>query len=191
LREQLYGVIIFVEPSCGDGRIIQQLSNSLQDISASDFFIFACDLDEAAVTKCRDNVSTLKPFLEGRIVVINGDYLQISKLHLLSHLHTEDLITGLIVVGNPPYSSGLGRGKAIDRDLPKRFIVHSIDIGAVFVSFVVPKRCQKEKESIRQLISQKSNESWDCYLIELDDTQFEFESYAFRQPSLIQCWHRI
>lgn len=185
------GIIVFVEPSCGDGRIIMQLSNSLQSISAIDFFIVACDLDKQVLQKCQENLSNLELFKEGKIVLLNCDYLQTSASYFMSHFNTggKQQTMKMIVIGNPPYSSGVGDGQSIDRDLPKKFITHSVGIGAVFVSFLLPQRYSREIESIKNQIAQNTNESWTCKYQVLEDSRFSFGGKLFHQPSIIQSWY--
>lgn len=192
IRQKSNDIIVFVEPSCGDGRIIMQLSKSLLSISAIDFYILACDLDKGALQKCQDNLSNLELFNEGKIVLLHCDYLKTSASYFLSHINTKSGkdIKGWIVVGNPPYSSGVGDGQFIDRDLPKRFITHSVvELGAVLVSFLLPQRYRREESSIQQMIAEKTSGLWTCKCQELEDSRFNFEEKLFRQPSIIQSWY--
>lgn len=191
IQQDRNGFVVFVEPSCGDGRIVLQLFKSLQSISACNFLILAYDVDEGAVVDCRENVSKLPILDEGQIVVSCCDFLKLSRHDLTNTIHehfNED--SRLIVLGNPPYSSGVGSGKDIQRDLPKKFIIHGIRVGAEFISFLVPKRYNNEIGSMIRLIVEECNESWTCESHNLDDSQFEFGTNLFCQPSLLQCWYR-
>mmetsp|Transcript_6574 Transcript_6574/g.12386 ORF Transcript_6574/g.12386 Transcript_6574/m.12386 type:complete len:403 (+) Transcript_6574:142-1350(+) len=190
IRRNSDDIIVFVEPSCGDGRIIMQLSENLQSISAIDFVILACDLDNQLLNRCQENVSKLEHFNEGKIVLLHCDYLKTEPSCIFSHVHANGKqISGLIVVGNPPYSSGVGHGHLIERDLPNRFITHSVGLGAVFITFLLPQRYKRDIESIQHLIAQKTNKSWTCKCQELEDSRFNFGDEFFHQPSIIQCWY--
>jgi hypothetical protein len=107
----------------------------------------------------------------------------------------------LVILGGPPYSSGLGCGSRIDRELPIHFIFHSIqDLGAEFVTFLLPIRCNKHVQQIKNRLNHRiiSDElgdstgihsSWICQAFNLDaDSLFYFQGTQVIQPSVIQCW---
>ena len=145
---------IFVEPSCGDGRILSEIMRrltTLQDVDANpNTFakpsIIGYDIDPVACNACRRRLSDRNY----SIPVICTDFLQITRQEFRSHCcdmmgmtDRSVLHKKVVMVGGPPYT--VGRGKDIERDLPMKFIVHSfLELGAEHVCFILPERCGKE-----------------------------------------------
>ena len=187
-------VPVFVEPSCGDGRILLELLNMLSTTeNMNPFFILAYDIDENVTIQCRDNLSKAKvpPQLLGMEIVCSN-FLELSSDALASQVlpKTKCLHLHLVFLGNPPYTSGAGSGKDIKRNLPLEFINHCIELGAEFVTFVVPERSAKTVEDTRQSILRKNQQLWNCHAHMLDNSLFYFQGQAITQPSIIQCWSK-
>jgi hypothetical protein len=188
-------VPVFVEPSCGDGRILLELLHLLSTTeNLTPFLILAYDIDENVIIQCRDNLAKAKvPSQLLGMEIICCNFLEVSRDGLASQIlspKTKDFHLRLIFLGNPPYTSGAGSGKDINRHLPFEFITRCIELGADFVSFVVPERSTKTVEDTRQSILRKSEQVWNCHAHKLDKSIFCFQGQTVTQPSIIQCWSK-
>eukprot|EP00979_Chaetoceros_neogracilis_P009708 scaffold2192_cov268-Chaetoceros_neogracile.AAC.110 len=171
-------VPVFVEPSCGDGRIVLELLHLLSTTeNLTPFLILAYDIDENVIIQCRHNLAKAKvPSQLLGMEIICCNFLEVSRDGLASQIlspKTKDFHLRLIFLGNPPYTSGAGSGKDINRHLPFEFITRCIELGADFVSFVVPERSTKTVEDTRQSILRKTE-----------------QGQTVTQPSIIQCWSK-
>lgn len=152
------------------------------------------DIDKYAIQQCRQKLSKLNdnPF---PVFLQCCNFLELSKDEFVSHIHQESFIsdlkkTKIIFIGGPPYSSGVGSGEAIDRDLPSQFVMHSIhNIGADFVSFILPIRCNNMVNDLQEQINARcKNCLWSCTIYNLTSSEFLFIDQVVTQPSVIHCW---
>jgi len=197
--------IIFVEPSCGDGRI---LSKILAAVAAAPQLcgldgspaVFACDIDPNAVEVCRVKFPD--------VAVRCGNFLHLSREEITkSVLGSErgdtasvdddgsDDDNHLIFIGGPPYT--VGRGGDIDRDLPMQFVRHCIlELGGEVVAFILPQRCRGDAANLLQQLEDGGcgvglkGTKWNYINEELDNIFFEFRGRRVKQPSILQIWYK-
>ena len=225
---------IFVEPSCGDGRILFKFLSSLTS-NLSELRIVGYDIDPHAVqasrrilwSTCSSSLSSLtsnntttvirtvpihcRDFLSTTI----KDVLQDTSETTMNASDEANQRRHLIVLGGPPYSVNRGYGEhAIQRDLPKRFILHSLlQLRASVVVFILPRRCEQEaRETYQDLIhlslasssspsspgikdtnmctlhQSNLNSNWFYRSEELPNSLFEFQGTWVKQPSILQIW---
>lgn len=189
--------LVFVEPSCGDGRIISELLNATKQIKADSIQIFGYDIDPTAIERAKTSLSGSEVALECK------DFLSLSQEDLLSAIartssnHTEvealsrkrrradDDNKKLIVVGGPPYTP---------KPLPQQFILHSIqELKAEIVVFILPERCKRDAIHLQQVLNSSTFESkskWIYSNTELENIDFSFEQSTIQQPSVLQCWYK-
>lgn len=185
---------IFLEPSCGDGRLLLELLNSIRE--QNKLQIVGYDIDPSAIERSQRQ-------LEGRSVVLKcNNFLTLTRDELLMDVLQEveesprkrsrsddsacdNVYSSLVVFGGPPYTP---------KSLPKQFILHSItELRAEVVVFILPKRCSNEAESIQNELNNNTSdgERW-CYTNkELANSLFSFQETIVTQPSILQSWYRI
>ena len=119
------------------------------------------------------------------------------------------ITTIIICLGGPPYTSGSGCGKYMQRDLPEQFISHCVTKWNVStVCFLLPSRYKTFDPTTlvhgypppmppprpSQLSSTHSSlkDSWIVENVELQSSEFFFQgSLPVIQPSIIQCmWNQ-
>jgi hypothetical protein len=165
--------LVFVEPSCGYGDVIEALVSRLaqSNIAANRVSIIAFDIDPNAIEKSRGRQLTNSTY---SISFHCQDFLS-------SRRPVECTDRRVVVVGGPPYTTGQGSQANIQRDLPARFVHHSMEEwGASVVSFLMPSRYQKEA-----LVAGRRSET-----VELDSSTFFFQGETpVTQPSIIQCYY--
>lgn len=208
---------VLVEPSCGDGRIVHLLLDSLEKVGIQDNmmpYILGYDIDEEMICQSQQTCGRKNVYFKCcNFLQRSKEDLTVDVMHLKrirdqqedhQYEHNEFTRMRLVFLGGPPYSTGLGCGALIDRDLPLQFIIHSIiNLGAEFVSFLLPLRCNKYIEEIgirlnhfvssdRSLeVSLSEVPCWMCKVISLDDDSvFHFKDSQIFQPSIIHCWMR-
>lgn len=188
--------LVFVEPSCGDGRIISELLNTKKQLKADNVKILGYDIDPTAIERAKANLSGNEVALECK------DFLSLSLEDLSNCTTTTDEETSsrkrrrrassddngkIVVVGGPPYTP---------KPLPQQFILHSIQqLQAELVVFILPERCRKDADHLQQKLNtnatNKSKRKW-CYSnTELENIDFSFEDSTIQQPSVLQCWYQM
>lgn len=167
--------VAWLEPSCGDGRILSALLN------AGARHVHGFELDEALCRRARDSVQAP----EGAVCSIQqGDFLASRRSH-----HDQDL---LLVLGNPPF--GFKDDEGIREDLILSFYRHTaVEWKASVIAFIVPERCASPSfvvDTLKALSSgaTQTSKHWRLALSEpLDGFSFEFMTvHEFRQPSVLQ-----
>lgn len=195
---------MFLEPSCGDGRLINELLRTT-DRRTTPTAILGCDIDPSAVEKAQHN-------LQGTGVIIKcQDFLSTDRQQLLlgamesdtknSPLKRRRLVIGdynfddrlaetiddlkLVVIGGPPYTP---------KSLPEKFILHSVlTLGAEIVVFIVPERCRYEVDKIKKVLNANIAEGenrWYCICKDLQNSLFSFQDNVITQPSILQYWSK-
>ena len=192
------GSLVFVEPSCGDGRIISELLNATKHLKADNIKILGYDIDPTAIERAKANLSGNEVALECK------DFLSLSFRDLLSAISSTSSTTPeeqtssrkrrradddngkVIVVGGPPYTP---------KPLPQQFILHSIQqLKAEIVVFILPERCKKDADHLQQTLNNTTDEAtrkWTYSNIELENIDFSFEQSTIQQPSVLQCWYQM
>lgn len=196
--------LLFVEPSCGYGQIIETLLQVLHQSTASNdeaainnkngndndsFHIRGIDVDAVAIATCQEkfrshaNVSlTCCNFLETSV----GD-----KEHKT-----------VIVVGGPPYTAGAGKASddhesSLGRDLPMQFVRHAIQAhAAAVICLLMPARCESVDYVADGWIPSFSSSScrYEYETIPLQAPSlfyFQGGGEPVKQPSVIQCFWRV
>ena len=194
LRHVLREANVLVEPSFGDGRVLESM--------------VAMAREEIAPPRVTRVVGVeLDP-------VISSDVAQRLSKHESVKLFIQDFLTttleslGLendvsVVVGSPPYTLGGGTGCLtqegssdagdVGRDLPLRFLVHSAtELRPRWIIFLNPIRCQRPAFIARALeLMNSTNTQGEWRLtksVEADD-RFSFSGRSVTQPAVIQVFH--
>ena len=192
------GSLVFVEPSCGDGRIISELLNATKQLKANNTKIVGYDIDPTAIERAKANLSGNEVALECK------DFLSLTRRDLLSAISSTSLTIPeeetssrkrrrvdddngkVIVLGGPPYTP---------KPLPQQFILHSIQqLKAEIVVFILPERCKKDADQLQQTLNNTTNEAsrkWIYSNTELENIDFSFEQSTIQQPSVLQCWYQM
>ena len=186
---------VFIEPSCGDGRIISKLLTATKQMKDTSINVLGYDIDANAIERAKTKLNGSQVMLECK------DFLSLSRQDLLSNIQnfhsSNDESTSsrkrrrpdnghekIIVIGGPPYTP---------KELPKQFILHSINLKADIVVFILPKRCEKEAVQIQQILNDRRTDeklTWSYSNVELANIEFSFEKTTVQQPSILQCWFK-
>lgn len=183
--------IVFVEPSCGDGRIIVELLNS-RTCALNVERIIGFDIDPSVVKQSRRNLETIGIAMDlvDSPLVRCRNFLSLSQQDLAKDVANNQRLPAelnrlVVVFGGPPYTP---------KDLPERFILHSIhELRADIVVFLLPKRCEKDACSIQEKLNCHASETgrWCFVNKELANSTFDFEGNCVSQPSILQYWCQI
>lgn len=190
--------ITFIEPSCGDGRIVSELLNATKQMEADSINIIGYDIDPTAIERANAKLSGSEVVLECK------DFLSLSRRDLLSAISpptvtkeetqsrkrrwADDDNGKIIVLGGPPYTP---------KPLPQQFILHSIQqLKAEIVVFILPERCKKDADRIQLILNSTLSQgatrrSWIYSHTELANIDFSFEQTKIQQPSVLQCWYQM
>lgn len=180
--------IVWLEPSCGDGRFV----TSLLDAGAR--YVVGVELDEALYRESLDAVQEY----EGRAQIRHEDFLASQKLASLDARHH------VCAIGNPPFGD---KSDTLTTDLIQRFFQHAArEWDAQLIAFIVPERCARPAYaemtlgtlraagSSRATTGSSSTASgcagakWQLVVSEpLDGYYFEFRTTKrIKQPSVLQ-----
>jgi hypothetical protein len=200
---------IYLEPSCGDGRVLQHLAES-ESVGQ----VIGCELDSVVWEKAVQVIALVHP---KPCSVLLSDFLLTTR----SSLGIPPDCRSLIVVSSPPYTLGGGTGalseqgnslKDTGRDLPMQFIIHSaVTLQASRIIMLLPPRCAEES-FVRRVLdqinassttysSQYSHESalteqpvspgaWDVSHVTPPNNEFDFCGRTIRQAAIVQVWDR-
>ena len=185
---------VFIEPSCGDGRIIRKLLTATKQMKDTSINVLGYDIDANAIERAEAKLNGSQVMLECK------DFLSLSRQDLLSniqHFHSDELTLSrkrrrpdnehgkIIVIGGPPYTP---------KELPRQFILHSItNLKAHIVVFILPQRCEKEAVQIQRILNDRRTDgklTWSYSNVELANIEFSFEKTTVQQPSILQCWFK-
>ncbi|TMW57622.1 hypothetical protein Poli38472_003547 [Pythium oligandrum] len=164
--------IVWLEPSCGDGRLLTALADAgAKRILAYELDSDLCDVAREATKDAASDIS-----------VFQGDFLTSSR-----PIDTNEGM--LLVFGNPPFGE---KTASLSRDLVHRFLTHVASSAwrASSVVFIVPARCAKP-EYVESLLSRMNEaaegSTWrmaQCQ--ELSDCYFDLaSSKRVKQPSVL------
>ena len=168
---------VFVEPSCGDGRIISKILPLLnaRDLSSK---VIGYDIDQNSINKAKETIR------DERVVLRCTDYLKNKRRSLENDAGMPMPDFKCIVFGGPPYRQDDGF------DPCSQFVKHSIEeLKADFVVFILPMRC-KNADGLREIINKNVSECWDYDNSPLKDIEFHFQNTTVTQPSFLQVWRR-
>ena len=193
--------LLFVEPSCGYGQIIetllQQFAASSDEVAIKNkngknndsFHVRGIDLDAVAIATCQEKFR-----LHSNVSLSCCNFLETSvgdKEHKT-----------VIVVGGPPYTAGAGKANdddksSLGRDLPMQFVRHAIQAhAAAVICLLMPARCESVDYVADGWIPSFSSSS---YRYEYETIPLQAPSLFYfqgggepvKQPSVIQCFWRV
>ncbi|KAG6576315.1 Site specific DNA-methyltransferase [Phytophthora cinnamomi] len=188
-QQQQPGDVVWLEPSCGDGRFLTAL------LRAGAKHVVGYEIDERVHRVAQRNVQQAAKETEGvrRAQVILGDFLT-SK----SSPPADEFV---VAVGNPPFGAKGGDGS----DLVHHFFRHAArEWRARVIAFIVPERCSRHPfvettlQHLRSRLSSDDDDDGDSAATQwelaaelpLTDHQFEFgegeQLKRVRQPSVLQ-----
>jgi len=170
---QIHQSNIFLEPSCGDGRILDKLLQSNEMVQKA---IVGIDIDPISIQKAKQKLG------QSDVILKCADFLSLDKDRIFSDLSFGEE-TRLVVIGGPPYTP---------KSLPEQFILHSIvELNADIVVFILPSRSAKDADKIQKTLNNvHSNTKW-CYdNTDLDNISFSFKETTVSQPSILQSWYK-
>jgi hypothetical protein len=204
---------VYVEPSCGDGRLVLALAEQ-----SCARLIVGCDLDsivtEIAAAACRRSPHSHKCH------IYTGDFLATTPAGLSRSIHVDIEGRGdLVLFGGPPYTLGGGDGSLVQegaadadtgRDLPLQFISHAARaLRPRRMVLLLPPRCaepgfvERTKRSIYGGESETGvaaaaaagpaedsspNFEWNVVTLAAPSNEFDFCGRLIKQPSVIQVW---
>lgn len=173
--------LVFLEPSCGHGDIVDALVDQLREhnISPNRVTIHACDIDSDAIAVCQ------KKILSCRDYKVNWVCQNFLKTPRAVAADLKGAMT--ICLGGPPYSAGAGSSASINGmqwDLPTRFVQHCLEEWkASIIAFLMPDRYRDTRIILGSGVT--------CKTIELRSSTFFFQGRtAVTQPSILQCYIR-
>lgn len=187
--------ILWLEPSCGDGRFVM----SLLDAGAQ--HVVGIELDD---TLCREARTAIEEYAqEQRVEIRQGDFLASQRQPVASALgeipNAEQLV---VAIGNPPF--GDKADATPSTDLIQRFFQHAASKWrAELIAFIVPGRCARPAytqvtlatlhAATRSDVGSNCNDEWQLAVSEpLDGFYFEFRSTKrIKQPSALLIYHRL
>ena len=204
-----YTDTIYIEPSCGDGRVMMELTNQLggTSLSTSTSTIYGCDIDIDI-----DMVIKTKEMISHNEIrnahVMCGNYLKCNIYDICANNNNNNNQISIdidnrniIVFGNPPYTicniennSNIVTDIFIENshDYPLLFLVHSANIiNASRIVLILPSRCEKNVfiECVLNKIN-INNRKWICRTIPLINNIFDLSTITVQQPSILQVWSR-
>lgn len=194
--------VVFIEPSCGDGRVLECLMERLFS-SPSDMANVCCvlgfDIDDRAVHACQsrvhqsncDNAGTLP------ISIQQKDFLELTRSELQTHIaetsQGQEDNTACVFLGGPPYTlgplvDGFERNKESSKrglDLPMRFLRQCMnELEGCGISFLLPERCEKDAETLYRELPR----GWKFINTKITESSFDFRGKMISQPSILQQW---
>lgn len=187
--------LVFIEPSCGDGRIISKLLDASKQIEADSINILGYDIDPIAVESAKTKLSGgsvlalecknfLSLSLQDLLSAVSRSHSTTEKNSSRKRSRTGDNNRKVIVLGGPPYTP---------KKLPEQFILHSIQqLKADIVVFILPGRCKNDADSIQQILNRTRSDgtvTWFYSHMELANISFSFKESIVQQPSVLQCWY--
>eukprot|EP00602_Paraphysomonas_sp_CaronLab_P013116 CAMPEP_0185041728 /NCGR_PEP_ID=MMETSP1103-20130426/41400_1 /TAXON_ID=36769 /ORGANISM="Paraphysomonas bandaiensis, Strain Caron Lab Isolate" /LENGTH=351 /DNA_ID=CAMNT_0027581587 /DNA_START=58 /DNA_END=1110 /DNA_ORIENTATION=+ len=188
---------IFVEPSCGDGRVVVALAKCTDSC-----YVVGNDVDVIEASKAAEHAAREFPH---KCHIRVSDYLSTNRDELLSHIPNHEQ-KEVVVVANPPFTSGGGAGgfsaqgastNDIDRDYPLRFVCHSaLEMKPTRMIFLNPARCAHENFLKRasdiinchcdtmndKCVCMCGKYKWEVETTHPPNTVFEFCGRLVRQP---------
>ena len=209
--------VVFLEPSCGDGRLISKLLQSISEFKKPSseknkynrfpYRVIGYDVDPIVIEKSRKN-------LHGTDVILRcKDFLSLRKRQFLSETSHVDHSTNITNNKLPQKKIRLDKpgtrfpdfcekAKLIvfggppytPKSLPERFILHSIqELHAEIVVFILPERCRNDAVKIQKILNSSElpcDKHW-CYVTkDLTNSSFSFQHAIVTQPSILQYWHK-
>lgn len=195
---------VYIEPSCGDGRLLLSLAARENVLGVS-----GCELDAEIAARTRAACAASES--RGKCHIHTGNFLSTTKADLTPAMKLfwgEDL-NDIVVFGGPPYTLGGGDGDlrsqgdpTVDtgRDLPLQFIRHAaVVLNPRKIVFLLPPRCAEPEFIERTLCSMQNDDiaegkdksSWQVITHPAPCNEFDFCGRIIRQPSVIQVWTHL
>ena len=200
--------IVFIEPSCGDGRIFFSLMEHLR-LNPVDAACVGCvlgfDIDDRAVEACRTRIRQYRDTAGlPPVRVQQADFLKLTKggvqQLVADACKGHDLAldgTAVICFGGPPYSlgplmreDGAGNNESSSQrglDLPEQFLRRCmIELECCGISFLLPKRSGEDAEALSKHLPR----GWNYRNTSLAESSFDFRGKMVIQPSVLQTWEK-
>ncbi|KAG7393002.1 hypothetical protein PHYPSEUDO_013490 [Phytophthora pseudosyringae] len=190
LQREQEGDVVWLEPSCGDGRFLTAL------LRAGARHVVGYEIDERLHGAAEDNVKRAASVAAGA-AEDTGIQAQVCLGDFLASRSSVPADKFVVAVGNPPFGARGGDG----RDLVHHFFRHAAsEWRARVVAFIVPERCSRPafvETTLQQLHGggDRAAASWALATeLPLTDHQFEFGAgdklKRVRQPSKLQLFVR-
>lgn len=187
---------LYIEPSCGDGRVLLQVALQLQSVNSH---IYGCDIDMNMICKTKALVSKHKLT---NTYTICGNYINSTLAdYVTTGLDNTTKYSKIVVFGNPPYTicstdddidASINMIDDRDRDYILLFIVHSANIiNAQKIVFIVPCRCNRI-EYVEMVLGRINihGRQWSSRSVPLVNSEFDLGTITVQQPSVLQIWER-
>lgn len=193
--------IIFIEPSCGDGRIMRNL------IQQGAKHVVGCDIDPEMGDKTRLMLNSLETVVDATVYV--QDFLTTTEA-ILERDNRNDLIK--VAIASPPYSiisdnsadvmiecsepktSDFDYSQSNREDYPLLFLLHcALVLKVCRVALLLPDRCGSSSfiSFAAQLLNDsphKAEGTWRLLRSIPADSSFELIGRVIKQPAVIQVW---
>ena len=155
---------LFIEPSCGDGRIIQSL------IAKGCKNIVGFEIDGEIIHSIDNTEVKSKISVQDFTTIDNARHIEVYK--------------NIILIGNPPFAD-----QQKFRHYPLEFILKGIiHYNVNFVAFILPSRCHSSSSFMAHLLDQihtHSSSIWKIINIIDIDSSFQFSDRIITQPSIL------
>lgn len=185
VRERLQSEenVVWLEPSCGDGRFLTAL---LRDGARR---VVGFEIDERVQRVAEQQVQKVLT-----VAGSDGAQAEVHRGDFLTSTRTTALDEFVVAIGNPPFGARGGDGS----DLVHHFFRHAaIEWRARVVAFIVPERCSRPSfvETTLLQLNEAGSAAWTLSMQHpLTDFEFEFGAgdalKRVRQPSVLQLFSR-
>jgi hypothetical protein len=185
--------ILFIEPSCGDGRVMKYFM-------LNGCTIFGCDIEKSITSQIRfDSYNDY----DMHNLVLTSDFLLTTREDYVTRFqrrfNTESQPQQLVVVGCPPYSQTVETSPECNQDIDMitEFYLHCAHkINADKIVFVVSKRCGTSRyvDKLSEKFNSQCNDDKLWKLVQMTDADNRFEipgSRDISQPSILQVWQKV
>ena len=186
---------LFIEPSCGDGRVMKHFI-------ANGFTIIGCDIDKTIINKVRFDNN------DENNLIITSDFRLTTREDYVTRFHQQRNMQPqkIVVVGCPPYTQTIKTSSIpvpVDQniDLLEVFFLHCAHtLMADKIIFVVSDRCGSSNyiNNLSNLLNRQptnptlyNQKSWTLVQMTDADNTFEISGRNISQPSIIQVWECI
>lgn len=186
--------VVFIEPSCGHGQIIESLLEVLQSSTYpsqihTNYQVQGIDIDPIAIEQSIEkfhqdaNVSlSCCNFLETEVSNVTDDTDNVNRI--------------VIVIGGPPYTAGAGSSSddeaSLCRDLPMQFVRRAVEAySAAVICFLMPARCAGMDYVGDGWIPSRPRYEYETIPLKAPSLFYFQGNEPVKQPSVVQCFWRV